>query len=169
MPRFSTLLKLRETQSITPTQTKQNAPGKTRINSEDIKTKLKQTQIDNINSIILSIIKEEKDKYISADTKTMLNSVFESFKANITLDLKEHLYSHYTDKTNEKYLAIFLVLLGIGLECPVANGNRNNEIFNFLINYYQAIINVYKTQSGPKNAETLYDFIMSYFARVCNI
>ncbi len=152
---------------------KQSQPGKIAVGKT---TQNQNLQSEYLNSLMRQIIKNEIEKYDRKDHEYLHQTYNFINGEGKNMSIKELLQAHYEydlepDQKDGKYyteLPHLLILLGIGIECPTAPGNRTNEQYMFLVEYYKAIVNVYKNTTKNPNQDNLYDFIMSYFASVCS-
>ena len=144
------------------------AAGKAPVQHANINKKRAEEINTNKLTNILAIINIEKEKYIGSK-KVDITKVRDIFQIDVdnNEDLNEILFRYYNH--SKLFVSTFLVLLGIGLECPDAIGDRDSDKFYFVRNYYEAIINVYEKKyiESTRTQENLYTFIMSYFKTVC--
>jgi len=137
----------------------------------------KNMQYPYLNKLMRHIIDIEITKYPNAGYTMILHTTYNFINTNgKNMNIKELLQAHYDYDKTENHgapasesveLPNLLILLGIGIECPNATGKRTPAQYMFLVQYYKAIVMVYDTKITNKTEDTLYNFIMSYFASVC--
>lgn len=156
------------------TPRRQSQPGRKSIPKSTINhnfVMVTSQQKDILKNILDDIIDNEIKKYDN-NIHEHLHTKYDYFLNRKSTPLEDLLFSQYTTDeavSIESYeLPEILILLGIGIECPDAPGNRTKEHYQFLLQYYKAIINVYKNKNeGNINKDTLFNFILQYFASVC--
>ena len=149
--------------------------GKANIKSEAISIKHEGESLSSKAQLLELHAKDTKimEKLIEYVNKLKGDTKISTYKDIILTDLKTNnlkalLYLNY--RHDIRTFVNLLTILGISIECTSYNIDLSDtNKFAILKDYYRAIINVYETKFQPKERtkDTLYDFIMSYFASVC--